>query len=371
MMEVNDENIDWDKLLDLIERDSLNSDNLSDEEKSMLAMAKKMRIDLMLSKFPSNQGWERFVQARDQGDRRRRLIIKRCLVAACILLLLGVPVWWLNNNKKNAEDQIVQASENIMLKRSNGTVIELGTQAKTIKDKVIEISSDSAAVIYNTVATTAGSQVIMDTLNVPRGKTYRITLPDGSSIALNAGSSVVFPEVFTGTRREVYVRGEVFIDVKHDPQHPFIVHADKVAMQVLGTAFNVNTFGKNLTTTLVRGKVMVIAGQQKVVLQPGEQSVYKSDGSLDKHKVDTRIYTAWHDGDLYFDDASLQEITTTLGRVYNYDIDFKQDILKNIRLTLDMRKPADIKGVINQINKTGSDVKFTITGRNIKIEKKN
>lgn len=369
-MDVDDNHIDWDKLLDIIERGRENPGMLNDEELAMLAAAGEMRTRLNMDKFSADDGWQRFMEKRDRQKRIHNTNITRWLAAASVLLAVGLSVWWFGTKKKPLQTTAVAPIDNVKLKRANGAVLVLGNGSKTIQDNTVHIQSDSSSVTYMAAAGALPASIVSDTLEVPRGRTYALRLPDGTHVSLNAASRLVFPEAFNGDKREVYVEGEAFFDVQHDARHPFIVHAGKVAMTVLGTAFNVNTLNKNLTTTLVRGKVLVTAENDSVVLLPGEQSVYSENGSLSKRQVDTRLYTAWYYGDLFFDDATLADITGTLARVYDYNFVFEDSSVEAMRFTLDMSKPADIRQALEQIRKTGSGIVFNVNGRNVKVEKK-
>ncbi|UAY55398.1 FecR family protein [Arachidicoccus terrestris] len=367
-MNVNDHHIDWEKLLDILEHNESDPESLSKEEQDMLSMAKEMRAELIKAKFPSDIGWQRFTQALAHR-RSKTKYMGRWLAAASVLVMAGLGVWWLMSQHKETDQSRVVQRKDIMLRRSNGTVFSLGDKDQTIQGTGAKILSGATTAVYQSGATTSQATVVSDTLVVPRGKTYTIQLQDGTKVALNAASTIVFPETFTGKFREVYVQGEAFFDIRHDPKHPFIVHSGPVTMKVLGTAFNVNTFGDTQTTTLVRGKVQVTEGDQSVVLSPGEQSVYSKGGDLSRHEVDVRLYTAWYQGDLFFDDASLTDIVRILGRVYDYDFKFSDPSLKDIRLTLDMRKPASIREVLQLIRKTGTDIDFKINDKEVIINK--
>ena len=363
-------NIDWDKLVDAIERGEPLPSQLSDDEYSTLAMLKEMRTELMMSKFPADEGWERFEQARLKR-KRRKLIIQRWVAAASIIVLMGVTgFWWFLNGKDADSIGDIVLTEGIKIKRSNGVVIDLGNGSNFLEDNGIQIRANSKTVIYHSKGGQGITQVLWDTLEVPRGKTYGLQLPDGTSVTLNADSKLIFPEAFGSRTREVYIQGEAFFDVKHDDDIPFIVHTGRADLKVLGTAFDVNTYGSEQTSTLVRGKLQVIGDNNSVVLLPGEQSILEHGGTLHKQKVDTRLYTAWVSGDIFFDNASLEEITTVLSRTFGCEFSFQESGVKDIRLTIDMSKPDSIVDVLRQIQNTGVDVDFKVMDNRVKIEKK-
>ncbi|HVW62489.1 MAG TPA: FecR domain-containing protein, partial [Puia sp.] len=136
-----------------------------------------------------------------------------------------------------------------------------------------------------------------------------LELPDGSKLWLNAGSKVKYAE----DRRELTLEGEAFFDVKHDPDHPFIIHTGKLDVRVLGTSFNVKAYPNDSTieTTLIKGKVeidfpgntrsgIVLRPNEKVVIPKKEEPVAQTaDAHVDRRMVApdpvyrTLIETSW------------------------------------------------------------------------------
>ena len=94
---------------------------------------------------------------------------------------------------------------------------------------------------------------------VPRGGEFQISLEDGTRVWLNSESTLKYPEVFTGTTREVFLEGEAYFEVARNTNCPFIVHTGIQNVRVLGTSFGITNYAddQNLTTTLVNGKVQV------------------------------------------------------------------------------------------------------------------
>lgn len=110
-----------------------------------------------------------------------------------------------------------------------------------------------------------------------------MVLADGSSVRLNSESSIRFPESFFGLTREVEIHGEVYFEVVKDSVRPFIVHANELKIEVLGTRFGVRVYRDETmtSTTLAEGRVRVVAGRSNMVLVPGEQA-YLEAGQLRK-----------------------------------------------------------------------------------------
>lgn len=234
----------------------------------------------------------------------------------------------------------------------------------------VQVKANSLSIVYD-AANGKEKNITMDTLLVPRGNRISVKLSDGTVVSINADSRLIYPTAFNGKSREVSVEGEAFFEVAANPRQPFLVHTTKMDIQVLGTTFNVNTYEtSSVKTTLTSGKVRVGPESNSIILSPGEQSLYnETSGALIKKQVDIRIYTAWKDNNIYFEDAPLSDITTSLGRNYDYDFKFEDASLAALSFTLDMQQPANLQDVLNRIHLTVGDVKFRVQGRMVYISR--
>src|SRR5690606_7639012 len=96
------------------------------------------------------------------------------------------------------------------------------------------------------------SETVYNELHIPNGKMFTLILSDGTEIQLNSGSHIKYPVKFAQEgNREVSMSGEAFFKVTHDPEHPFIVNSEKMAIQVLGTSFNVSAYENANTVNTV------------------------------------------------------------------------------------------------------------------------
>jgi transmembrane sensor len=164
------------------------------------------------------------------------------------------------------------------------------------------------------------------------GQTRNITLPDGSVITLNANSKLHYAKEWdTATVREVWIDGEAFFKVNHlhrtgpiQSAQRFIVHAQQLDVEVLGTTFNVKNRRGQINVALVAGKVGVkIEGKNKPLLKlsPGELAAYAGKGDvIRKQKVDITSYTSWQDGELHFNKTPLREIFDLIEDTYGYRV---------------------------------------------------
>ncbi len=141
-----------------------------------------------------------------------------------------------------------------------------------------------------------------NTIETPKGGQYQVLLPDGTSVWLNAASSLTYPVNFRGSReRRVQLQGEAYFEVARDKKHPFVVKTDRQEVTVLGTHFNINGYKEEpvISTTLLEGSIQTrnLTSGQAVVLSPGQQStLIKGGKSLDVARVNTENIISWKNG---------------------------------------------------------------------------
>jgi len=165
-----------------------------------------------------------------------------------------------------------------------------------------------------------------------------IQLPDGTSVTLNHNSRLDYPPIFDGTTRQVYLTGEAYFDVKHDPSKPFIVHSENLIVKVLGTAFNVRSYiqDSQVAVTVSRGKVQVQKSNELVLgmLGAGDQLlVNKSNEDVSKIKVDIDHILYWKKRELVFENITIDEAALTIGNYYGKKIRFLKEALRKCRFT--------------------------------------
>ena len=194
-------------------------------------------------------------------------------------------------------------------------------------------------------------------------------LPDGSVVALNSNSKLLFPKQFEGNTREVTIIGEAFFDVKRDPEKPFVINAGDAQVKVLGTSFNVCAYpgAKTVEVIVETGKVQVInktsellAENREVFLTPGEKGTLLTANHILEKTVNTNPnFLSWKTQDLIFNQVPLSEVVRCLEKTYHIDIDITEPelndllykghfdqkpaefVLNVIRLTFDLEQPGD------------------------------
>lgn len=168
-------------------------------------------------------------------------------------------------------------------------------------------------------------------------KTELDTLPDGSAITRNSGTTLIAAGDFkNGKTRRVKLKGEAFFNVAHNAERPFIIETtNDVRIRVLGTSFNVLADNDTLTEiTVVTGRVRVTQGNDSIVLVPGESGSYnRRTGLLLKNEAAGLNADAWKTNRLVFKDTELEKVVEVLNRFYRTNIRFDNEAIRQMRFT--------------------------------------
>ena len=254
-----------------------------------------------------------------------------------------------------------------------------GSHVKLSKDKeqqIVEkggtqIKKDALNNITYSSTESQASEILYNTINVPRGGEYSVRLSDGTKVWLNADSKLRYPVKFSNNRRDVYLTGEAYFEVAHNKQAPFTVHSHDTKVKVLGTSFNVSAYEDQefIATTLVEGSVQINNLGNDKLLKPGFQStVFRGRNKIEIKEVDTQLYTSWVNGVYEFENIELEYIMTQLGRWYDVKFFFTEERYKHIKFTGAFEKENSFQYTLNLIERI-ADVDFAIQGKYIVIGK--
>lgn len=300
--------------------------------------------------------------------------------AAAVLLVAGtLAVFLLLNNhqqeplqaagKKQPQKDIVPGSDKAVLTLADGSSLVLdeaqnGDLARQGNARVVKLENGRLA--YEAKAG-PGEKPSFNTLTVPRGGQYALTLADGTRVWLNAASSIRYPTVFAGAERKVEVSGEVYMEIATNSRKPFIVEANGTAVQVLGTSFNLNAYPDEsvVRTTLIEGSVRVskTSTADVAVLNPGQQA--EVAGHVDGVKVvavDTEQVLAWKNGLFSFQNADIKTIMRQLSRWYDINIVY-ENAVPSQRFFGEMNRNLTLSQVLKGLEV--SKVNFRLEGRNL------
>ena len=264
----------------------------------------------------------------------RRTLISGSYVAVALAMVLALS--WLFIQRSNDDrlehagvesimpESVFAGGDNATLTLADGKTISLSPdqQGIMIADQRIIYRDGSTSV---TGLKKSARSVPPETLTVttPAGLIYRVTLPDGSDVWMNARSRLTYPSEFSGGERVVNVVGEAYFSVKKQANKPFKVRSKGQEIEVLGTEFNVAVYPDDpqVKTTLMEGAVRIFnsAANDVALLSPGQQSI--THGKETRiGEVDTEHYTAWKDGFFYFDGLPAYTAFAQLGRWYDIDV---------------------------------------------------
>lgn len=184
------------------------------------------------------------------------------------------------------------------------------------------VYEDNGTVMVNTISLNRPVSGGYSRLLVPKGRRARLSLPDGTHLWVNSGSRVIFPGRFAAGHREIYVEGEVYMDVAHDADAPFTVMTEEFRVKVLGTSFNINAYPgePSSSVVLVNGCVNLSdVDDNEVRMAPG-QIVNICTGKLGKpEETDVEASVCWVRNMLICHDESLETVFRKLNLAYASD----------------------------------------------------
>ncbi|HVI47503.1 MAG TPA: FecR domain-containing protein [Chitinophaga sp.] len=252
--------------------------------------------------------------------------------AAAILLLAAGGLSWLifQGDKKTRRAPLVATSNRkdaapgstkATLTLGDGDVIELDSSGKIpLAKHQLNMQLSAGQLAYNNETT---ATISWHTLSTPRGGQFRLVLPDGSKVWLNAASSLKFPTAFTGKERKVELNGEAYFEVEKNPGQPFHVTIKDADVAVLGTSFNIMAYTDEnaIKTTLLEGAVKVSKEQEATLLKPGEQSLLDAAGKIHViENADVDLAVAWKNGLTSFRSADIKTIMRQVERWYDVEV---------------------------------------------------
>ena len=307
---------------------------IRESEKMLKSVQAHEKIDLQVS-------WKHLEDSLAIQPRKGRWLLWTIgsVVAASVALLLMF-VFQFTRQAEQPETLVSQmgitpGGVKAILQYEDGKTIDLtsSTSSRIVTSDGLVLVNDSLKGLRFDQGELENRPMKYHTLAVPVGGEYHFTLADGTRVWVNSASEVRFPNCFSGERREIYVKGEVYLEVVRDEEHPFVVHAGENEVRVLGTRFNLTAYPdeQKVVTTLVEGSVEFRNDQSSIRLKPGEQSVLdRATNKLEKQKVDVSIYTSWVSGTFEYERMSLFDITRQLSRWY--DVEFVYEAEEIIRL---------------------------------------
>jgi len=315
-----------------------------------------------------------YLKQKIQGSVYRYILRKRSLkfvsgaAAAAVVIFFSVSIF--NRVMPNSSDleNFAKAQKD---QSSNGHVNLILSDKKNI-----EIAEDNSTIAYSNSGqnvkigtsklvsqeTLEQKDIVYNTLIVPYGKRSEIVLADGSKVWLNSGSKLIFPAVFLGEKREVYLEGEAIFEVTHNKEQAFVVKTDKQDIEVLGTIFNVSNYPEdnNIYTVLKSGSIQlsyknnsILHTTEHIQISPNTLVTYnKKDQAIATDTVVVDKYFSWRDGIFIFKNDSLKSIMKKIARYYNVEIVINDQNLANQTFSGYLDVKESIENVMETIKET-------------------
>lgn len=336
----------------------------------------------ILSPEAEQELWRVIVLENRRYDTRFMRRIKIGLsIAASISLLIGI-VWYAQPAKDEVENDYRTILENMRQPDlQSGDVQLILSDEENIsidgKESCIEYNEDGSVRINSgenikSKEKTAKSDPAkaFNQLIVPVGKRSKITFRDGTDVWVNSGSKVIYPEYFDEKKREIFVEGEVFLDVAEDRMRPFVVKTKQLEVAVLGTRFNISAYESDeyMQVVLVEGKVEVQTHEkEKKSLSPNQMLSYNMlTHEENVTNVNVNDYIAWKDGYYLFRKQKMEVVLRKISEYYGVHIVWNER-LKDLTFSGKLDLKEDIHDVFNSL-KRAAPVKIIEHKENIYVD---
>ena len=322
-----------------------NNPNLKKEfDQSRVLIKSLVRNNKVLSDVEVSALWDK-INKTNKTRKSLKNNIKSWSVAAGILMIVGLSGWWFSVTEKTKID--VANYQSIATNKNQGKDIKLirsDQTEKTFTTKEVDLKYNQKGQLETRTGKITETEVIkndtntlqMNQLVVPRGKRSSIELADGTKLWLNSGSRAIYPVVFKGKTREIFIEGEGYLEVAHDVSHPFFVVTDQVKIKVLGTKFDISAYMEDdyISVVLVEGSVQASIGPENLVMEPDQILNYqKLTQKRTLEKANVLEYISWKDGYMVCKQEPIKSITTKLSRYYDVEINLGDTDLKNMSIS--------------------------------------
>ena len=250
---------------------------------------------------------------------------------AAVLLMILYSVFWLRKDVSevsSGEKYVVSSGREVILKLADNKEIILGDSLNLsgVAGEWVSINKvDHRGIVYR-LKDSMGieeEELSYNQIIVPAGERFLVQLSDGTKVWINSESALRYPAYFGKNIREVEARGNVYFEVVKDSTRPFVVASRELTTEVLGTRFEVNTYGDRdeVSATLVEGSVRVGVGSRFVVIKPNQQFTFNTkSGTIEVNEVDAAREVMWKDGILVIDNEAFRDVVWKLERWYGVSI---------------------------------------------------
>jgi transmembrane sensor len=322
---------------------------------------------------------------------RWRQIAKWKYAALITFFVASASIFYISVNRKDTravaqkvnlhyQDDVLPGGDKALLELADGSIVVLDkiSDGSLQHQGGTQVIKQAGKLIYNTAGENHAEKISYNKISTPKGGQYRVILPDGSKVWLNAGSSLRFPTVFSDKERLVELTGEAYFEIakrntvspggKGQVRVPFKVQTNDVTIEVLGTHFNVMAYTRegSINTTLIEGSVKVSSASNSRLLKPGQQA--KVNGDIDVVNADTEEVIAWKNGFFQFNGADVKTVMGQIERWYDVEVAYEGG-MPSRHFTGVISRNNNVSKVLDMLELTGG-VKFEITAKKITVVNK-
>lgn len=319
--------------------------------------------------------WKRITDANRRVKRTRRLRVSVFISAAASLLIVLLLYVTDMYDRVTIDKSLQLLSQREVTTQGDEIHLILPKKSVAIKGQNSKIQYDSKGNV------TVNSEKLQETdtdeehsfnqLIVPNGKRSTLVLEDGTKMWVNAGSRVIYPNKFKKNRREIFVDGEVYMEVARDEKRPFVVATNMLDVQVLGTSFNVTAYKDDAQSSVVlaSGSVRVSTKGEQIKLVPNEMLAYSEQRGSQVKEVVVADYISWKDGIYIYHSEPLSSILNRISRYYGKEISYDPDVAM-FRCSGKLNLLEDLDSLLEglthtvPVDYTQSDEKYTFKKRN-------
>lgn len=326
----------------------------------VMASEKKAILDTM------HQRINKTINEKNGGRRIRLTRWMSAIAAVLAIVVFGIYFFSQNSQQSIYKNDLAPGRNKAVLTLANGKKINLSDAKSGIVIKASQLTyTDGAAIVA-----IAGKKAEITTISTPRGGQYNIELPDGTTVALNAASTLKFPATFSGANnRLVELSGEGYFEVAKDKKHPFIVKSAGQEVEVLGTHFNLNAYAdeRAVATTLVEGSVKVSSGSHVQVIKPGEQALSNGSG-IRVNPVNIENVTDWKEGAFSLNHLDFKSAMRKISRWYDVDVIYEGAFPDDMESGGWISRSNPLSAVLKLIESSGQ-VHFRLEGKKLYVSK--
>jgi len=304
--------------------------------------------------------------------------------AAAVLLFFGIYIAVVKRNHAIQNTRFTQlihpGRDKATLTLSNGSKIFLddakqGQIARQSNISITKTTGNQLVYLITGDQTDAGNNQnanqLQNTISTPNGGQYRLVLPDGTHVMLNAASSLTYPVSFQGSERLVKLTGEAYFEVIENKKMPFRVSSGGQTVEDLGTHFNINAYNDEnvIKTTLLEGAIRVSLGSDFIQMVPGQQSIasYGGTGKITTRIVDVDKETAWKDGLFSFQNDDLKTVMRQVARWYDVKVVYADQLPKE-KFFGEIPRSSNLDDVFKILEL--NNVHFEIEGKTVMVSAK-